>query len=369
MARRFSLALAAALLIALLPATAQEPSAAENKFTVRSNLVFLPTRVQSKKGETIYGLKPEDFIVEDNGVRQSVQVDEDPDVSGLSLVVAVQCGRSAPEEFSKLKGLGAMIDSITGSAPHEVAILSYGEGPYVLGDFSKSSASVRLALSKLKPCGDYRAATIDAVSYALNMLKRSKKNHYRRAILLISETRDHGSRSKLDEVVAELGVTDTAIYTVAFAPAKDEIIQDLRYGLRPPPAPVSAPPPSPPEKETGASTPAPPEPTYTEHAPLFELPPELMLAINALRTNSASELASLSGGEYLKFTTQKGFEEDLQRISNQLHNYYLLSFTPPSGPAWGFHTLRVRIADRPDAVIQTRRRYWAGIFESATDLR
>ncbi len=87
------------------------------KFTVHSNLVFLPTRVQSKKGETIYGLKPEDFIVEDNGVRQSVQVDEDPDSSGLSLVVAVQCSRSAPLEFSKLKGLGSMIDQITGEAP------------------------------------------------------------------------------------------------------------------------------------------------------------------------------------------------------------------------------------------------------------
>jgi VWFA-related protein len=361
---RFSFVLAAALLFCCLPASTQEPSAAVNKFTVHSNLVFLPTRVQSKKGETIYGLKPQDFIVEDNGVRQAVQVDEDPDSSGLSLVVAIQCSRSAPEEFSKLKGLGAMIDAITGSAPHEVAILGFGEGPYVLGDFSKSSASVRLGLSKLKPCGEYHAASIDAVYYAMNMLKR-RQNHYRRAILLISETRDHGSRSKLNEVVAELGVTDTAIFTVAFAPAKDEILQDLRYGNRPPDSPVLAPPPSPPE----TSTPPPPEPIYTEHVPLFALPPQVLLLINALRTNSASEVASLSGGEYLKFTTQKSFEEDLQRISNQLHNYYLLSFPPPSGPAWGFHTLRVRIADRPDAVIQTRKSYWAGIFESSMDLR
>jgi hypothetical protein len=41
-------------------------SAGNNNFTVRSNLVFLPTLVQSKKGETIYGLKPDQFIVEDN---------------------------------------------------------------------------------------------------------------------------------------------------------------------------------------------------------------------------------------------------------------------------------------------------------------
>jgi len=363
---RVSAAIAAALMMAGLPATAQEPSPGPSKFTARANLVFLPTRVQSKKGDTVYGLKPEDFIVEDNGVRQSVRVDEDPDVSGLSLVVVVQCGRSAPAEFSKLKGLPTMIDKITGAAPHEVAIISYGEGPYVLGDFSRSSAAVRLALSRLKPCGEYYAASIDAVYYAMNMLKR-RQSHYRRAILLIGETRDHGSRSKLNEVVGELGVTDTTIYTVAFAAAKDEVIEDLRHPIGPPPEYVFPTPPSTPDAD--ASPPAPPGPTFKEHTPLFELPPQLMLVINALRQNSASELASLSGGEYQKFTTQRGFEQGLQRISDQLHNYYLLSFVPPPGPAWGFHELRVRVADRPDAVIQTRRSYWAGIFESSTNLR
>jgi hypothetical protein len=234
----------------------------------------------------------------------------------------------------------------------------------VLGDFSTSSGAVRLALSKLKPCGESYAASIDTVSYAMSMLKR-RKNHYRRAILLISETRDHGSRSKLDEVAAELGVTDTAVYTVAFAPAKDEVIEDLRNGVNPPKQqkPIfPAPPPSP---DADAGPPSPPGPTYTEHAPLFEWPPELLLVINALRRNSASEIASLSGGEHLKFTTQRGFEEDLQRISTQLHSYYLLSYTPPPGPAWGFHTLHVRIVDRPDAVIETRKTYWAGISDSS----
>lgn len=181
------------------------------RFAVRSNLVFLPTRVQSKNGETIYGLKAEQFIVEDNGVPQPVRVEEDPEISGLSLVVAVQCGRFAASEFNKLKGLATMIDEITGDAPHEVSVISFGEATYLLGDFSGSPGSVRLALSKLKPCGrDSRAVAIDTVYYAMNMLKR-RKNHFRRAILLISETRDHGSRSKLHDVIAELGITDTVI--------------------------------------------------------------------------------------------------------------------------------------------------------------
>jgi VWFA-related protein len=361
------------LLLACLPAAARQApakpagkaGAGSPQFTVRSDLVFLPTRVQSKDGKTIYGLKPDDFLVEDNGVRQSVEVDEGPDSLGVSLVVAVECSRSAPSEFDKLKGLGAMIEAIVGDAPHEVAILAYGDGPRVLGDFTGSSQAVRLAVSRLKPCGDYHAATIDAVQFAIGMLNRHRAR-YRRAILLISETRDHGSRAKLEDVVAELGVTDTVIYSAAFSPGRDELLQGFRNDPNPPPA--AAPPwwAKPAGEDPNSSLPAAAEPTYVEKPPLLELPPQLMLIVNALRRNSASEMASLSGGEYMNFTTRKGFDAGLQRISNQIHNYYLLSFKPPWSPAFGPHSLRVRVAGYPDAAIQTRRSYWSGILESST---
>ena len=328
--------------------------------------MFLPTRVQSRNGETIYGLLPEEFIVEDNGVRQSVQVDEDPDSNGLSLVVLVQCGRSAPSEFKKLKGLNAMIGGIVGDAPHEVAIVAYGEKPYVLDNFSSRPEAIPLALSRLKPCGDYHAVTIDAVSSAIKMLKH-RQNDYRRAILLIGERRDYGSRSQLQDVVAELGVNDIVIYSVAFSPAKDEFLRNLHNDDDQPQVPIFPPPPTAPNpspaKEANASPPPDPEPLYTEHPPLLLLPPEIQLIINALKANTASELASLSGGEYVNFTTRKGFEDSLQRISNHIHNYYLLSFKPSSSPVLTLHTLSVRVADYPDAVIQTRKSYWPGIFE------
>ena len=106
-----------------------------------------------------------------------------------------------------------------GDAQHEVAIVAYGEKPYVLDDFSSRPEAIPLALSRLKPCGDYHAATIDAVSSAINMLKR-RQNDYRHAILLISEMRDYGSRSQLQDVVSEFGVNDIVIYAVAFSPTK-----------------------------------------------------------------------------------------------------------------------------------------------------
>jgi VWFA-related protein len=376
--RVFSLSVGATLILAAWAAgqnagTATPPrsqTGAENyKFAVHSNLVFLPTRVQSRTGETIYGLMPEEFIVEDNGVRQSVQVDEDPDSTGVSLVVVVQCGRSAPSEFNKLKGLNTMIGGIVGDLAHEVAIVAYGEKPYVLDDFSSRPEAIPLALSRLKPCGDYHAVTIDAVSSAINMLKR-RQNDYRRAILLISEMRDYGSRSRLQDVVAELGVNDIVIYSVAFSPTKEDLLRYVHGNEDQPQGAAFDPPPAaanPPSGVEAKSSPAPdPAPLYTETPPLLVLPPEIQLIINALKANTASELASLSGGEYINFTTQRGFEDGLRRISNHIHDYYLLSFKPSSSPILTLHALSVRVADYPDAIIQTRKSYWPGIVEPST---
>ena len=46
-------------------------------YQTQSNLVILPTHVQTRHGETLYGLRPDQFVVEDNGVRQAVRMDED----------------------------------------------------------------------------------------------------------------------------------------------------------------------------------------------------------------------------------------------------------------------------------------------------
>jgi VWFA-related protein len=373
--RALTLAVGATILLATL-ARGQNAGIAESplsqtdagnyKLRVNSNLVFLPTRVQSRKGETIYGLTPEEFIVEDNGVRQFVKVDEDADSAGVSLVVVVQCGRSM--EFNKLKGLNTMIGEIVGDAPHEVAVVAYGEKPYVLDDFSSRPEAIPLALSRLKPCGDYHAVTIDAVSSAINMLKR-RQNDYRHAILLISEMRDYGSRSRLPDIVAELGVNDIVIYSVAFSPAKSQFLRAFHNDDDQPQGPTFTPPPAaanPPSGVEAQSSPPDPAPLYTETPPLLLLPPEIQPFINALKANTASELASLSGGEYINFTTQRGFEDGLQRISNNIHDYYLLSFRPSSSPTLSLHTLSVRIPGYPDAIIQTRKSYWPLIVEPTT---
>ena len=297
----------------------------------QSNVVLVPTTVQTKHGEMIYALKPEQFVVEDNSVPQTVNVDEDTDALGLSLVVVVQCSRSASYEFPKLSGLGSMIEAITGGAPREVAIVEYGSAPLLLGKFSSRLDSLGEALSQLEPCDDPDASTLDAVAYATRLLE-ARQNHYRHAILLISETRDHGSSAKPAEVIAALGRTNTVVDSVAFGPGKTEVMDDLKYG--------------------GGSGPI----------------GLLIMAVNALKKNAAREMAALSGGEYINFTTQKGFDQGLQLLSNHVHNYYLLSFQPHAEangkPAPGMHAIRVKVPDYPGAKIRFRQSYFAGDLDT-----
>ena len=321
-----------ALFSSMLPIVALAQDNQPYTLKTQSNVVLVPTTVQTKHGEMLYALKPEQFVVEDNGIPQAIHLDEDTDSLGLSLVVLVQCSRAAVMEFAKLRGLASMVDAVAGDAPREVAVVIFGGRPVLLGKFSSNPDSIASALAQLEPCDDPDASTLDAVAYATGLLE-ARQNHYRHAILLVSETRDHGSEIKPEKVIAELGRTNTVVDSVAFSPGKTEALNDLHFG--------------------GGSGP-------------FGL---LFMAVNALKKNAAHELAALSGGEYINFTTQKGFDNGLNQLSNHIHNYYLLSFQPHAeatgNPSPGMHSIRVRIPDYPDARIRFRESYFSGDLDPA----
>jgi VWFA-related protein len=279
----------------------------------------------------IYALKADQFVVEDNGVPQTIHLDEDTDALGLTMVVLVQCSRAAVMQQTRTTGLATMIDSIAGGAPRQIAIASYGTDPTLIGDFTSNPETTADSLAQLSPCDDDNAATYDAVGWATSILE-ARNDHNRHVILLVSETRDHGSKIKAAEVIAALGRTNTVVDAVSFNPGKTEVVDELAY--KPGPGVMGL----------------------------------LLAAINALKKNASHTLASMSGGEYTNFTTRKGFDAGLMRLTNHVHNYYLLSFTPKPGPdgnpSPGMHALKVKVPDYPDAHVKFRESYFAGSLDS-----
>jgi VWFA-related protein len=306
----------------------QEP---KTTIQVQSQLVLVPTSVELGK-DTLYELQASQFLVEDNGVPQRVRLDETDDTARpLSLVVAVQCSRSAEAEFDKIRGLPTMIEAITGDAPAEVAIIQFGTGEELLAGFTHDVRTRDMALNKLRPCDYDGGATIfDAVDYA-NTLLEAHKATGRRAVLLISETRDHGSETKPEAVIKELGRSNTVVDAVAFSPGRDEVVDDLKHG--------------------GGSG-------------VMGL---LFMGVQALRKNAPKEFASMSGGEYVNFGSQKGFDKGMVSLANHVHNFYMLSFVPRFPPDTkeavatpGLHRITVKIPEYPSAIVRHRESYWNG---------
>jgi VWFA-related protein len=315
--------------------TDQKPPPATT-LQIQSQLVLVPTTVESSKGDVIYGLRASQFLMEDNGVRQDVQMeDTSNDARPLSLVVVVQCSRSAEREFPKLRGITTMISALVGEAPTDTAVVQFGGGEELISGFTRDPAARESALNKLAPCRHDDGDTIfDAVDYA-NTLLDSHHARGRRVILLISETRDHGSEMKAADVIRELGSSNTVVDTVSFSPVKSQLVDEAEHG--PPP---------------GAG---------------INLIPLMVMAVEATRRNAPKEFAALSGGEYINFTTQHGFDRSLNTLSNHVHNYYLLSFVPEfpadalgsRAAAPGLHRLSVTVPDYSSATVHHRESYWA----------
>ncbi len=296
---------------------------------VQSNLVLVPTLVEDAIGAVLYGLKAEQFVVKDNGVPQIVHVEDSVDAGALSLVVLIQCSRSAENEHERLRGLPAMVEAVVGGGVQETAVVSFGTEPELLGGFSPNPDVTHDVLKTYQPCDDDGGAGIfDAVNYAAKMLE-TRDPHRRRAILLISETRDHGSLAKAQDVIARLGSSNIVVDAVAFSLGKSAVLEDLKHG----------------DGATGG---------------LIGL---IFMAVQAVRKNAPKEFASLSGGEYINFTTQKGFDRSLGSLANHVHNGYLLSFQPRAAPGStlepGLHDITVEVPDYKGSV-RHRESYWYG---------
>jgi hypothetical protein len=226
-----------------------------------------------------------------------------------------------------MAGLAAMLDPILTGRQNEAALLIFDSKLNLVHDFTRQADVIETDLKNLEP-GDHGAAILDAVAYSAKMLVKRPEGRLR-VLLLISETRDHGSHfAKIDDAVRLVGVTHTLVYALPFSPYISQQLDTARGSNRD-------------EWGTGVD--------FIE---------KLAAARQAMRKNSAKALASMTGGEYELFATRKSFESDMISFANHLHSRYLLSFEPKD-PHAGLHRIRVRLRNAgSNQTLLFRSTYW-----------
>jgi VWFA-related protein len=324
--RPFSSRCLALLAFGVVPLAAraqQELTSQQPAFTLaaHSNVVVIPTLARSGSGDLVSDLTRTDFRLEDNGIAQKFAV-ESVDQQQLALVVVMQTGGSAPQQFQNYRTfqqlfsamLAPSVATAIADPTHPVGLITFDSRVRQIWNFPPRIDGVKASFARPDP-GDSGAAILDALNAALAMLEQRPPS-FRRVVLLLSQPQDQNSTVAPEQFVKRLAMSNTTVYSITFASAHVA------------------------ERIDAASE-------------------SLLLASRAIQQNTASEAALLSGGESVQLKNKTDLIHCLSTLADDFRHGYLLHFSP-SRPDPGFHSLLVNLTGRHrrDLRVAARSAYW-----------
>src|SRR5262249_40856644 len=273
------------------------------------------------------GLQQEDFILDDDGQEQKqVRLDtSDTVLAPVAMVVAIQSSGVSEPALARIHRVGAMIQPLVAGERGEAAGLTYDSEVGTPQQFTRDSAFLPGALEAGEPRPIKSAKLVDAVIEGVHLLEPRPEN-YRRIMLILGESRDRGSKAKLDKAVEAAQRAGVALYPITYSAQKTAWIAK----------PSDAPP-------------LPEGPDYVG----------AITEIGRLTTPNAAELfARATGGRHLSFTRLQGLEQALTRLGDEVHSQYLLSFVAMESKNKGYHHISVEVRSHPGSVVRARPGYW-----------
>ncbi len=307
---------AASLLLAVCPLAAQMPT-----LRTTARLVVAPTTVVDGKGHYVFGLTARDFELYDNGKRREIR--SDALYEPLSLVLAVQSSEFSAEVLNKMHRIGSLVEPLLAGERGEAAVVSFDSEVRVVQALTPDFDLVARALRALSP-GDQGGKMIDAVAESIRMLE-ARPVERRRVLLVVSESRDRGSKGKLEDAITAAQRNNVSVYPVTYSAYLTPFT--AKPGAIPPPGG-------------------------------FDLL-GVFREIGRLATERTSDaFATYTGGERLSFRRQRSLERALVRIGEELHSQYLLTFDAAPAEDNVFHAIEVKLPRHPGLRVRTRPGYW-----------
>jgi len=294
---------------------------------IRTNVsvVLVPVTVTDKRGKYVDGLRPEDFVLDDNGRVQSIALDYSDTLAPISLVVAVQTSEIAAPVIAKFTKVGSLIQPLVTGQRGEAALVTFDDEIRVALDFTSDPDAIVSAFRSVKAGNSEKGRSIDALAKSIEVLAARPANH-RRVLILVSESRDRGSESDLWKTITAATKEGIVVYTATFSAQKTA--WTVKGGELPPPS---------------------------DGGGLLAIFVELG---RMAKKNAADAVSRATGGEHLSFATVRGLEHVIAGIGEDLHSQYLLSFSPQAATGEEYRDLAVRIRDHPEFKVRARPGYW-----------
>ena len=174
-------------------------------------LVNLDVLVTTKDGQTIPGLKPENFKIIEDGAPQRISTFNQAEAP-VTAVLLVEF--ASTNYYFMVDALNASYSFANSLKKDDwVAVISYDMKPQILADFTQDKRAVYAALNQLRMPGFAETNLFDAVFDTLDRLDRIEGKKY---IILVTTGIDTFSKLTLDKILKKIKSTkDVSIYPIS----------------------------------------------------------------------------------------------------------------------------------------------------------
>jgi VWFA-related protein len=335
-------------------AATEQPSP-ELRFVGGVKEVITPVIVTNRDGNLVDGLQPYQFHLSDNSKDQDIHVDVS--YQPISLVVAIQANTGVDAILPQVRKIPELLSQFIIGDQGKAAVIAFDHRIQVLQPFTSDSTKIDEAVRKIH-AGSSTSRLTDAIGESVRMLSHEPKNR-RRIVLLISETRDLGSEGKKREVLFSAEINNVEVYAVDMSRFVD-VLNAKQKPQRPDPMPATARqgvlPPNVPATPTTVAQTFGQNGGRAEFIPMFK---EVLKDVRDIFVDNPVELMTKgTGGQEFSFYRQRGLEEAIQKIGQELHSQYMITYTPNNPDEAGFHEIVVEISGARGVKARARPGYW-----------
>ena len=325
MSRKFiaGLIVLAWLVVGFATSNAQEQK--QETLKIDTALVSVPVIVSDRQGRYISGLKASDFTLYEDRVKQPIDFFADAE-EPINVALLLDTSKSTTLVLDDIQK--AAKDFVKQLRPQDRAmIVSFDFRETALCELTSDRKTLEKAIGKAR-IGEIPGTKLrDAVYDVMREEFRTVKG--RKAIILLTDGKDHGSEISERVLLDGAAEADTLIYSVFYQSLPPNFAGRNRGGRR-----------------GGIFT------------PRFPMPPQRRGRIeerNADAIEFLQELSAVSAGRYFDSEVAK-LKETFGQIVEELRHQYRLGFYPADHAPGSIHNLKVEVA-RPDVVVRSRRSY------------
>src|SRR5437879_918804 len=212
------------------PPAPEKPKKIENKpdYSIKVDvpLVNLDVLVTTKDGQTIPGLKKENFKIMEDGTPQQISTFNQTEAP-ITAVLLVEF--ASTNYYFMVDALNASYSFANSLKKNDwVAVISYDMRPHILADFTQDKRTVYGALNQLRIPGFSEPNLFDALYDTLELAGQIEGRKY---VILVTTGVDTFSKLNLDQIMKKIRATkDVTIFPVSVGFAVREYCETHRCG-------------------------------------------------------------------------------------------------------------------------------------------